>query len=96
MSSSSQNPDRDPTRREELLFILRHGGAATDGIANRAVDMFAGEIAAERHALQARLDRVMDICDEAERAGISSGGSFTVRRVHAAALGDDVRKDGAS
>lgn len=36
-----------------------------------------------------RLSRVMDLCDEMERSGIASGEPFTVRRVHAIALGDD-------
>jgi len=36
-----------------------------------------------------RLDKVMDLCDEMERKGIASGEPFTVRRVHAIALGDD-------
>ena len=35
-----------------------------------------------------RLDAVMDLCDEMERKGITSGEPFTVRRVHAIALGD--------
>ena len=35
-----------------------------------------------------RLNAVLDICDEAVRAGITSGASFSVRRVHRAALGD--------
>jgi hypothetical protein len=35
----------------------------------------------------------MDICDEVVRAG---GETVDVGRIHAAALGDDVRKDGAT
>jgi hypothetical protein len=89
----------NPSRRDDLMVMLLHGGAATNAIARHVVDAFAAEVraemAAERDALQARLNRVMDICDEAERAGITSGGTFTVRRVHDAALGDDVRKGGA-
>lgn len=39
-----------------------------------------------------RLSKVMDLCDEMERKGITSGEPFTVRRVHAIALGDDQRE----
>lgn len=59
------------------------------------VDYSERDMRTQRDAVQDRLNRVMDICDEAERAGVTSGGPFTVRRVQVAALGDDVRKDGA-
>jgi Fe2+ or Zn2+ uptake regulation protein len=36
-----------------------------------------------------RLSAVMDFCDDMERKGITSGEPFTVRRVHALALGDE-------
>lgn len=37
----------DPTRREELLFILLHGGAQTELIATRIVDLAIAEATAE-------------------------------------------------
>ncbi|MFI6653235.1 hypothetical protein ACIBI8_37300 [Streptomyces sp. NPDC050529] len=39
--------DTDPTRREELLFILLHGGAQTESIATRIVDLAIAEAQAE-------------------------------------------------
>lgn len=47
MSSSSQNPDRAPSRRDDLLLMLLHGGAATNAIAKHVVDAFAAEVRAE-------------------------------------------------
>ncbi|MFD5137498.1 hypothetical protein ACFWMX_14850 [Streptomyces sp. NPDC058378] len=45
-------PDRDPSRREELLFILLHGGAQTESIAHRIIDLAISEaqaVAAKRY-----------------------------------------------
>ncbi|MFD7855221.1 hypothetical protein ACFV6B_13175 [Streptomyces microflavus] len=33
----------DPSRREELLFMLQHGGARTEEIARRVVDLAIAE-----------------------------------------------------
>lgn len=79
-------------------FLWLSADERADNLGRQLFDARAelAQMRAERDALQSRLNRVMDICDEAERAGITSGGPFTVSRVHAAALGDDVRKGGAS
>ena len=37
----------DPTRREELLFMLLHGGAQSESIAKRIVDLVVAEAQAE-------------------------------------------------
>ncbi|MFE6785130.1 hypothetical protein ACFVFF_23025 [Streptomyces sp. NPDC057680] len=42
---------QDPTRREELLFMLRHGGAFDDEIANRVVDNAIAEALAKQAAV---------------------------------------------
>jgi hypothetical protein len=39
--------DADPTRREELLFMLLHGGAQSESIAKRIVDQVVAEAQAE-------------------------------------------------
>lgn len=58
--------NQDPTRREELLFILRYGGAQTDEIAERAVDLAISEASAEKAAEIERLrGRVTEL--EAQR-----------------------------
>ncbi|KUJ65427.1 hypothetical protein [Streptosporangium amethystogenes] len=50
---------QDPTRREDLLFMLLHGGAASNSIASHVVDMAIGEALdqqkAELAALRARV-----------------------------------------
>ena len=55
MSSSSQTPDR-PIRRDDLILMLLHGGAASAVIAERVVDMFAAEVRDEIAALRAGLE----------------------------------------
>ncbi|MDP5310410.1 hypothetical protein [Streptomyces poriferorum] len=47
--------DTDPTRREELLFILLHGGARTELVAQRVVDLAVAEALAEQEADIAKL-----------------------------------------
>jgi hypothetical protein len=80
--------------------MLLHGGAATNSIATYVVDAFAVEVAAERDALQARLNAVLDICDREQRNAIRWENPIPVpewvAEVQRAALGDDVRKDGAT
>lgn len=45
MSSVSQNSS--PSRRDDLIVMLLHGGAASPEIAERVVDMFAVEVREE-------------------------------------------------
>jgi hypothetical protein len=74
------------TAREYLANLLHATNTHAD--AEAILDLF------ERQSGTAtRLNRVMDICDEVVRAG---GETVEVGRIHAAALGDDVRKDGAT
>ncbi|WP_158712434.1 hypothetical protein [Streptomyces sp. NRRL F-5135] len=73
---------RQMTARDYLLNIL----CATHTHAG-AVEVLARF---ERESETAeRLNKVLDLCDEMERKGVASGEPFTVRRVHAIALGDD-------
>jgi hypothetical protein len=74
------------TAREYLATLLHATNTHAD--AEAILDLF------ERQSGTAtRLNRVMDICDEVVRAG---GETVEVGRVHAAALGDDVRKSGGA
>lgn len=77
--------NRDTTRREELLFMLRHGGASSDGIAERVVDMAFAEVRAETQAEDcAAITEVMAVLHDAPAAtealqqasdAIASGGT---------------------
>ncbi|PVC80548.1 hypothetical protein DBP19_36030 [Streptomyces sp. CS090A] len=55
MTDTPMNPDRDPSRREELLFMLLHGGARSETIAQRVVDLALAEARAEEKAEVDRL-----------------------------------------
>ena len=46
---------QDPTRREDLLFMLLHGGAASNSIASHVVDMAIGEALDQQKAELAAL-----------------------------------------
>lgn len=46
---------QDPTRREDLLFMLLHGGASTNSIAGHVVDLAISEALDEQAAELARL-----------------------------------------
>jgi len=48
---------RELSRREQLIAILRHGGAMTDEIADLVTDKFADEVRAEQAAEIDRLRR---------------------------------------
>ncbi|MGV0096978.1 hypothetical protein [Streptomyces californicus] len=48
MTDTPMTPDRDPSRREELLFMLLHGGARDAVIAQRVVDLALAEARAEQ------------------------------------------------
>lgn len=101
MPSSSTTPEREAARarfqtklqslqqmtaREYLAGLLR--ATRTHADAEAILDTF------ERQSDTAtRLNRVMDICDSVVRAG---GELVDVDRIHAAALGDDVRKTGGA
>ncbi|MFJ2568943.1 hypothetical protein ACIOYT_00785 [Streptomyces halstedii] len=43
MTHTPMTPDRDPSRRKELLFMLLHGGARDESIAQRVVDLALAE-----------------------------------------------------
>lgn len=47
---------------------------------------------ASNRALEARLDAVLALCEEADRKGITSGGPFTMAAVRAAAAGRTTEK----
>ncbi|MFD3970183.1 hypothetical protein [Streptomyces cyaneofuscatus] len=47
MTDTPMTPERDPSRREELLFMLLHGGARDAAIAQRVVDLALAEARAE-------------------------------------------------
>jgi hypothetical protein len=74
------------TAREYLAHLLHATNTHAD--AEAILDTFE-----RQSGTAARLNRVMDICDKAVRSGDEL---VDVDRVHAAALGDDVRKGGAS
>ncbi|WP_369167864.1 hypothetical protein AB5J49_08265 [Streptomyces sp. R28] len=76
----------DMTAREYLANLLHATNTHADTEA--ILDAF------ERQSdTAARLNRVMDICDSVVRAGEST---VDVDRIHAAALGDDVRRTGGA
>lgn len=72
---------RSVPARQYLLDLLSATNTHADAVA--ILDRFERESETGE-----RLGRVMDLCDEMERNGIASGEPFTVRRVHAIALGD--------
>lgn len=101
MPSSSTTPEREAakarvraklearqqmTAREYLSSLLH--ATHTHAEAEAILDTFE-----RQSGTAARLNRVMDVCDEVVRAG---GETVDVDRVHAAALGDDVRKSGGA
>lgn len=55
MTDTPMTPDRDPSRREELLFMLLHGGARDAAVAQRVVDLALAEARAEQKAEVDRL-----------------------------------------
>lgn len=59
-----------------------------DDIANLAMCLVQPEL----DRLQARLDAVLDLCQQAEDMGVTSGPPFTVTSVRAAAEGRDPHK----
>lgn len=73
---------RQMASREYLLNMLC--ATNTHAEAEAILDRFERESETGQ-----RLSRIMDLCDEMERSGVTSGEPFTVRRVHAIALGDD-------
>ncbi|WP_159107496.1 hypothetical protein [Streptomyces rubrogriseus] len=77
---------RQMASREYLLNMLCATNTHAD--AEAILDRFERESETSK-----RLSRVMDLCDEMERDGITSGEPFTVRRVHAIALGDDQQEE---
>jgi hypothetical protein len=101
MPSSSTTSDREAAKARvraklegrqqmtarEFLSSLLHA-TRTHAEAEAILDLF------ERQSdTAARLNRVLDICDSVVRAG---GSQVDVDRVHAAALGDDMRKSGGT
>ncbi|MFS4103789.1 hypothetical protein [Streptomyces sp. PD-S100-1] len=73
---------RSMPARDYLLNMLCATNTHAD--AEAILDRFERESEAGE-----RLNQIMDLCDEMERSGIASGEPFTVRRIHAIALGDD-------
>jgi hypothetical protein len=69
------------TRRDDLITILRHGGARTDEIANYVVDAFANEVLREDAEQQKAVPRtelaiwqnIADALNAAEQAGMPVG-----------------------
>ncbi|MFJ6487090.1 hypothetical protein [Streptomyces californicus] len=62
MTDTPMTPDRDPSRREELLFMLLHGGARDAAIAQRVVDLALAEARAEQ---KAEVDRLREELSDA-------------------------------
>ncbi|MCX4605478.1 hypothetical protein OG402_33975 [Streptomyces anulatus] len=62
MTDTPMTPDRDPSRREELLFMLLHGGARDETIAQRVVDLALAEARAE---MKAEVDRLREALSDA-------------------------------
>ncbi|WP_406145030.1 hypothetical protein [Streptomyces anulatus] len=62
MTDTPITPDRDPSRREELLFMLLHGGARDETIAQRVVDLALAEARAE---MKAEVDRLRKTLSDA-------------------------------
>lgn len=76
VTDTPMTPDRAPSRREELLFMLLHGGAHSETIARRVVDLALAEAGAEkkaevdrlRKALSDAADQVAELDDELGKA----------------------------
>ncbi|MFH9765165.1 hypothetical protein ACH4N4_30470 [Streptomyces microflavus] len=76
MTDTPMTPDRDSSRREELMFMLLHGGAHSEAIAQRVVDLALAEARAEqkteadrlRKALSDAADQVAELDDELGKA----------------------------
>ncbi|MGW9245757.1 hypothetical protein [Streptomyces badius] len=82
MTDTPMTPDRDPSRREELLFMLLHGGARYEAVAQRVVDLAASEVRDEYAPEVARLgDALQGVMDEIAQFGI-----YSPARTAAAAL----------
>ncbi|CAH9419523.1 hypothetical protein SGL43_06578 [Streptomyces globisporus] len=59
MTDTPMTPERNPSRREELLFMLLHGGAHSEWIAQRVVDLALAEARAEQKAEVDRLRKAL-------------------------------------
>lgn len=59
MTDTPMTPDRDPSRREELMFMLLHGGARSEAIAQRVVDLALAEAGAEKKTEVDRLRKAL-------------------------------------
>ncbi|MET8378024.1 hypothetical protein [Streptomyces microflavus] len=71
MTDTPMTPDRDPSRRDELLFMLLHGGARSEFVAQRVVDFAASEVRDEYAPEVARLGAALQgVMDEIARFGI--------------------------
>jgi hypothetical protein len=103
VSSSSQNPDRVSTSR---AFVDLAAAIDRRVSSDRAAELLANfrnavraEAAAERDALQARLNAVLDICDREQRNAMRWENPISVPEwvapVQRAALGDDKRAEAA-
>ncbi|MFJ5886852.1 phiSA1p31-related protein [Streptomyces californicus] len=66
MTDTPVTPDREPSRREELLFMLLHGGARDAAIAQRVVDLALAEARAEQKAEVDRLRKALSDVAELE------------------------------
>ncbi|NUP35950.1 MAG: hypothetical protein HOY76_02740 [Streptomyces sp.] len=73
--------NQTPSRRDDLITILRHGGARTDETANYAVDAFANEVLrkeAEQQKAIPKTERALwqaitDALNAAQAAGMVVG-----------------------
>jgi hypothetical protein len=73
--------NQTPSRRDDLITILRHGGARTDETANYVVDAFAHEVLrkeAEQQKATPKTERslwqaIADALNAAESAGMAVG-----------------------
>lgn len=78
MTDTPITPDRDPSRREELLFMLLHGGARDETIAQRVVDLALAEARAE---MKAEVDRLRKTLSDATGQIAELEGQPSVRLV---------------
>ncbi|MEU0160206.1 hypothetical protein ABZ154_15530 [Streptomyces sp. NPDC006261] len=72
MTDTPMTPDRDPSRREELLFMLLHGGARDETIAQRIVDLALAEARAEQKAEVDRLRKALSGAASESSAALSA------------------------
>lgn len=86
---------------ERIANVLHatHTHADAQTLLDRFRSEIAAELVAERDALQARLNRVLDICDREQRNAMRWQDPIPIPEwvapVQRAALGDDVREAGA-